>query len=169
MEFAELVKQRYSVRGYQSTPVEEEKLNQVLEAARLAPTAVNRQPFQLIVVHTEGREADMQRIYHREWFLSAPLVICACAVRAEGWTRADGKDYTDVDVAIVVDHLTLAAADLGLGTCWVGSFDRDAVIDVLKLPAEAEPLVILPIGYAADPPRPKERKPLAELVRYKHW
>ena len=169
MEFSELVKMRYSVRAYQSTPVEAEKLNQVLEAARMAPTAVNRQPFQLIVMHAKEREADMQRMYSREWFLSAPLVICACAVRAEGWTRADGKDYTDVDVAIVVDHLTLAAAELGLGTCWVGSFDRQAVIEILKLPSGVEPLILIPLGYPADEPKPKERKPLSELVRYEHW
>jgi nitroreductase len=169
MEFSELVKIRYSVRGYQPKPVEEEKLNQVLEAARMAPTAVNRQPFQLIVVHAEGREAAMQRMYSRAWFLSAPLVICACAVRAAGWTRADGKDYTDVDVAIVVDHLTLAAAELGLGTCWVGSFDRQAVIEILKLPDGVEPVILIPLGYAADQPKPKERKPLSELVRYESW
>jgi nitroreductase len=169
MEFAELVKQRYSVRGYQSTPVEEEKLNLVLEAARMAPTAANRQPFQLIVIHTAGRETDMQRLYSREWFRSAPLVICACAVRAEGWTHADGKDYTDVDVAIVVDHMTLAAAELGLGTCWVASFDRQAAIEILELPAGVEPLLLIPMGYPADPPRPKERKSLSDLVHYEHW
>jgi len=169
MEFSELVAKRYSVRAYQPDPVEDEKLQQVLQAARLAPTAANRQSFQLIVIHTDANRAELKRIYHREWFLQAPLVICACALPAEAWVRRDGKNYADVDVTIAMDHLILAAANLGLGTCWVAAFDPQAARQVLQLPEGVEPVAFTPLGYPADSLPLKERKPLAELVRYEHW
>ena len=169
MLFIELAKKRYSVRSYKSDPVENDKLQQVLEAARLAPTAGNRQPFQLIVAHTSGREVELRRIYDRPWFVEAPVVICACAILSEAWVRGDGKSYADVDVAIAMDHLTLAAADMGLGTCWIGAFDPLAVREVLDLPDGVEPIALTPLGYPNDQPRPKKRKPLAQLVRYESW
>lgn len=169
MDFAELIKSRYSVRAYRPDPVEEEKLQQVLEAARLAPTAANRQPFRLLVIHTAGREDELRRIYNSKWFVQAPLVLAVCGLPRQAWTRRDGKNYGDVDAAIVMDHITLAAADLGLGTCWIGAFDPAAAREVLGLPDEAEPIVFTPLGYPADEPRPKQRKALAELVRYEHW
>ena len=169
MEFSELIEKRYSVRAYKPDLVEDDALNQVLEAARLAPTAANRQSFQLIVIHTAGREAELKRIYNRDWFTQAPLVICACGIPAQGWTRRDGKNYTDVDVAIVMDHLILAAASLGLGTCWIAAFDPTAARQVLGLPDDVEPIAFTPLGYPADQPGPKKRKALLELVRYEHW
>jgi nitroreductase len=169
MEFSELIEKRYSVRAYRPDPVADERLHQVLEAARLAPTAANRQPFQLIVIHTAGREAELRRIYGRDWFVQAPLVICACGIPAQGWVRRDGKSYNDVDVAIAMDHLILAAADLGLGTCWVGAFDPDAAREVLGLPDDVEPIAFTPLGVPADRPKPKKRKALSELVRYERW
>ena len=169
MQFSELVQKRYSVRSYKPDPVGDNELNQVLEAARLAPTAANRQPFQLIVIHTAGREAELRQIYDRSWFVQAPVVICACGIPAEAWVRRDGKSYCDVDVAIAMDHLILAAADLGLGTCWIGAFDPVAARDVLRLPDNVEPIAFTPLGYPADQPGPKRRKSLSELVRYEHW
>lgn len=169
MKFRELINKRYSVRAYKPDPVEEDKLQQVLEAARMAPTAANRQPFQIIVIHTEGREAELQRIYPRGWFAKAPLVLCACAIPAEGWVRTDGKQYTDVDIGIAMDHLILAATTLGLGTCWVAAFDPGAAREVLGLPDGVEPIVFTPLGYPADRPGTKKRKPLSDLVRYERW
>ena len=169
MEFSELIEKRYSVRAYKPHPVDDERLHQVLQAARLAPTAANRQPFQLIVIHTEGREAELKRIYGKDWFVHAPLVVCACGVPARGWVRRDGKSYCDVDVAIAMDHLILAAADAGLGTCWIGAFDPDAAREVLGLPDDVEPIAFTPLGYPADQPNPKKRKPLSDLVRYENW
>ena len=167
MAFSDLIRNRYSVRGYKPDPVEKEKLEQVLEAARLAPTAANRQRFQLIVIHTEGRQEELSRIYGREWFVQAPIVICAC--RYPMGPDHNRRDYTDVDLGIVMDHLILAAAELGLGTCWIGAFDPAATREILGLPDEVEPVVFTPLGYPDAPPRPKQRKPLAELVRYERW
>jgi nitroreductase len=174
MTFLDLVRRRYSVRAYRPDPVPDDLLASVLEAGRLAPTASNRQPFRIIVVRTRGREAELRRIYDSEWFVQAPLILCVCEVPAEAWRRTmyDGRSHADVDAAIVMDHLTLAAADLGLGTCWIAAFDPAAAREVLAIPDEGEPMLFTPLGYAADPspsPRHAERRPLDELVRYERW
>lgn len=169
MDFLKLAEARWSVRAYQSTPVEDDKLSQVLEAARLAPTASNLQPFRLIVVHTRGREAELRRVYDREWFVTAPVLICACGVPAEAWVRQDGTALHQVDVAIVMDHLILAATAIGLGTCWVAAFDVQAARELFGIPAVVEPLVMTPLGYPAEEPPPKTRRQTADLVRYEHW
>lgn len=169
MQFSELIRKRYSVRAYKPDPVPEDKLRQLLEAACLAPTAANRQPFRLIVIHTAGREEELNRIYKQPWFVQPPVVICACVVTEEGWVRRDGKVYVDVDVAIAMDHLILTAADLGLGTCWVGAFDPAAAREVLNLPDGVEPIAFTPVGYPDDTPKEKKRRPLAELLRYEGW
>ena len=170
MDFFEVLGKRYSVRAYLPDPVEEAKLQQVLEAARMAPTAANRQPFRLIVTHTAGKEAELSKVYGAGWLVQAPLLVCACAVPSQGWTHFHtGKNYCDVDVAIVMDHLILAAAALGLGTCWIAAFDHTALKRMLRLPDELEPVVLTPLGYPADSPQPKIRRPLEELVRYERW
>lgn len=169
MEFSEVIARRYSVRGFKPDPVEEDKLRRVLEAARLAPTACNRQPFRFVVLRTAGREPEMRRIYDRAWFAQAPVVICACAIPARAWVRRDGRNYADIDVAIAMDHLVLAATDLGLGTCWIAAFDIDAVREILHLPREVEPIALTPLGYPAVPPGPKDRQELSALVRYERW
>ena len=170
MEYSKLIAARYSVRAYLPDPVEEEKLQTVLEAACLAPTAANRQPFQLIVMHTAGREQEIRKIYYRPWFVQAPLVIAVCAISSQAWVReSDRFNARLIDAAIVADHLILAAANLGLGTCWVAAFNLEAARSVLQLPDEAEPVIFTPLGYPADQPCPKTRKPLPDLVRYEHW
>lgn len=169
MDFAELIRSRYSVRAYKPDPVSEDKLKRILEAAHLAPTAANRQPFKLIIIKTQGREDELRRLYSRDWFVQAPLVIGLIALPENAWKRRDGKNYADVDGAIVMDHLILAAANEGLGTCWVGAFDPAAAREILKLPEEVEPLAFTPLGYPADNPSPKKRKNLEELVCYEKW
>jgi nitroreductase len=169
MAFKNLITQRYSVRAYKPDPVEDDKLQQVLEAARMAPTAANRQPFQLIVIHTQTREQELLKIYNRQWFTQAPIIICGVGLKNKAWTRYDHTNYFQVDVAIAMDHLILAATELGLGTCWIAAFNPDEAREVLGLPGEAEPVVFTPLGYPVDKPKEKERKPLSKLVRYEHW
>lgn len=158
MDFDKLIQDRYSVRAYKKTAVEDGKLQQVLEAARMAPTGSNRQAFQLVVVHTAGREDEMRQMYDKDWFVDAPIVIVACAA----------ADYK-LNIGIVMDHLILAATELGLGTCWIGAFNRDAARDILGLPDDVEPIICTTLGYSADELRPKKRKALDKLVRYEHW
>jgi nitroreductase len=175
MTFLDLARRRHSVRAYRPDPVPDDMLAGVLEAARVAPTAANRQPFRVIVVHTTGREAELRRIYDRDWFVAAPLVLCVCAVRGEAWSRTmyDGRSHADVDASIVMDHLVLAAADAGLGSCWIASFDPAAAREVLGIPDEGEPMLFTPLGYAASDEeasaRHLQRRPIEELVRYERW
>jgi nitroreductase len=170
MEYSELIARRYSVRAYKSDPVEDEKLQKVLEAARLAPTASNRQPFQIIVIHTQGRKDELQRIYRPEWFVQPPLILCACAVPIQGWVRSsDQRRLLDVDLGIVMDHLILEATNQGLGTCWIAAFNPEAARQILELPDEVEPVIFTPLGYPSDTLGVKKRKPLSELVRYERW
>ncbi|MFA6064233.1 MAG: nitroreductase family protein [archaeon] len=166
MDFLDLAKKRYSVRKYSSKAVEEEKLSKILEAAQIAPTAKNAQPFKLIVIKTKGREKELLQIYSRDWFVTAPIVICACTTKKDSWARMDGKNYCDIDLAIALDHLILQATELGLGTCWVGAFDPNKAKELLSLPKEYEPILFVPIGYSIDEPREKIRKPLNQLVSF---
>jgi len=169
VEFRDLIASRYSVRAYKPDPIPDELLGTVLDAARLAPTANNNQPFGIVVVRCAGREAELGRIYHRHWFTQAPLVICVCGLPARAWVRKDGRSYLDVDVAIVMDHLILAAADAGLGTCWIADFDAAAAREILQLPDGVEPILFTPLGWPADTPGSKQRKPVSDLVHHERW
>lgn len=170
VEYAEVIRSRYSARSYRAVEVPEDVLQRVLEAFVLAPTAANRQALGLVVVRTDGREDDLRRIYRADWFAKEPpLIVAVCAVLDRCWMRKDGKCYADVDAAIAMDHLILAAANEGLGTCWIGAFDAEAAREVLGLPEGVESIALTPLGYAADSPKPKVRKPLESLVHYEQW
>lgn len=169
MDLKNLLAYRFSVRAYTDSPVEEEKLIEVLDAVRLAPSAANRQPFQFIVINTRGREKELLTIYNRDWFVQAPIAICAVGLPHKGWTRFDGANYTHVDVTIAMDHLVLSATNLGLGTCWIAAFNPEAAREVLNLPQDVEPILFTPLGYPAEQPKEKIRKPLDELIRYERW
>ena len=166
MDFKELIRARYSCRAYRNDPVEEAELAAVLEAARMAPTASNRQAFRLYVLPTANRREALHQRYGRAWFAQAPLVIGIAGEPGRNWVRRDGRNYVDVDCAIVMDHLILQAADLGLGTCWIGAFDPAVARQLLGLSPEWEPIAFTPLGYPADELKPKRRKALASLVRY---
>jgi nitroreductase len=169
MDFTELINKRFSVRAYKSDPIEDEKLTTVLNAARLAPTASNRQPFKIIVVHTNGKEQDLLSIYPRKWFVQAPIVICVCGLPTIAWVRGDSRKYLDVDVAIVMNHMIYAATDIGLGTCFIAAFNEPNARKVLAIPDDAEPILFTPLGYHDNFPGVKERKSLEDLVCYEHW
>jgi len=170
MDFLELATKRGSIRGYKPDPIEEDKLMAVLEAARIAPTAHNNQPFRLVVIHTKGREEELSQIYGRPWFTQAPIVICIVGIPTEGWVReADNKNYFEVDVAIAMDHLILAATNLGLGTCWIAAFNPEAACDILELPEDVVPMAFTPLGYPDKEPREKVRKSLDEIMKYEKW
>ena len=165
MSFGELVRARYSVRAYGPAPVDEGALMRILEAVRLAPTAANRQAFRVVVIRTVGHERELRRVYDRAWFVQAPLVLAVCAVPAEGWVRAvDGWSAAEIDAAIAMTHLLLAAAEEGLGTCWVAHFDPAAAREVLGLPDGVVPFAFTPLGHPADARPPKRRRRLEELV-----
>lgn len=170
MEYNQLAAQRYSVRSYHRRDIEPDKLKRVLEAFTLAPTAANRQPIGLVVIQTKGHEEELKRIYSAEWFCSqAPYVVVGCVIPNQAWTRRDGVNYGYIDIAIAFDHLVMAATAEGLGTCWVGAFDPIAAREVLSLPEGVEPVVMSPLGYAADSPRPKLRKKFEQVIHQGRW
>jgi nitroreductase len=176
MDFYKVISTRRSIRKYKPIPVEEEKLNRILEAARIAPSAGNRQPWHFIVIKDEeikNRLKEAKVYYHEnrnwEWFYSAPVIICVCGEPSKSWVRKDGRDYRDVDVAITFDHLILAATVEGLGTCWIGAFDPIAAKKVLGIPEGIEPIAFTPLGYPDEAPPPKERKSINEIIRWNKW
>ena len=165
MNFLELVKSRYSVRSYQNRPIEEEKLNYLLECVRFAPSAVNLQPWRFKVVTDEATLKQISECYKRDWIQTAPCIIVACVNHEESWhRRLDGKDHADIDIAIAVEHLCLAAAEQGLGTCWVCNFNAALCKEKLGLSETMEPAVLIPLGYAADEAQDKKRKELSEIL-----
>jgi nitroreductase len=159
MNFKDLARKRYSVRNYLSTPVEKEKIVKVVEAALLAPSAVNFQPWKFLVVTEPALLAQLQGCYHRDWFKSAPACIVAIGDHDKGWHRpTDGKDYTDIDVAIAIDHLMLAATELDLGTCWICHFNVDNCASLFNLPENFEPIALIPIGYPSTEGGPEKKR-----------
>ena len=163
--FLELVEARYSSRSYSDRAVEPEKVEYLLECARLAPSAVNFQPWKFVVVESAEKRARLQECYLREWFREAPLYVVVCADKAQSWKRKlDGHDHADIDAAIATEHICLAATELGLGSCWVCNFDADLCSEVLDLEGELYPVAIVPIGYPTDEPTSKKRKPIEDVV-----
>jgi len=170
MELKDIIAQRFSVRNFKNVAVPKEKIMQILEMVRLAPSAVNYQPWHFIVITQKKTLELLAKSYPRPWFLSAPMVIVACINHKESWKRVkDNKDFGDVDVAIAVDHLTLAATSLGLGTCWVCNFDVESCCNSLELPEHLEPLALIPIGFPIPEPPEKKRKTLDEIVSWEKY
>ncbi|PXY02197.1 nitroreductase [Marinifilum breve] len=168
MDLRTIIENRYSVRSYQQKEVEEEKLIKILEAGQLAPSAVNNQPWHFIVVREPENHAKFSEIYHRDWFKEAPVYIIVCGDHNTAWKRKeDGKDHTNIDAAIAIDHMTLQATELGLGTCWICNFYVKKCKEFFQLPEHIEPIAILSLGYPNDDKIPvKKRKALDEIV---HW
>jgi nitroreductase len=165
MDIYSAIESRRSIRGYNDTPIEHGKLDRILEATRLAPSACNNQPWLFYVVKSDAMKQKLGAAYKAPWFAAAPVIIVACAVPAEAWSRGDGKNYADVDVTIAMEHLILAATAEGLGTCWIGAFDAKLVKQALDLPEGVEPLAMTPLGYTDQHPAARGRKAMAEIVK----
>jgi len=165
MEWKKLVRARYSCRKYMNTSVSDEVIDEILEDTRMAPSAANRQPWAVYVIKDHEKRAALKAAYGREWFYRAPVVMVFCGNTEQSWKRTDGTIARDIDVAIAVDHFTLAAADKGLGTCWIMAFDPKPVREILQMPDGIVPVILSPLGYPEDQaPESKKRKPLTELV-----
>ena len=159
MNFKELCEKRYSCRLYKSDAIEKEKMDYVLECARLAPSAVNKQPWRLRLLEEKGELEKACSCYGREWIASAPAILIVSVMRSEAWVRSyDSKYHGDIDAAIITEHICLAAAEQGLGTCWVCNFDAAKCHELLGLGEDEEAVVMIPIGYAADSRPEKKRK-----------
>lgn len=174
MDFLTLAKNRYSSRKYLEKKIEPKKLDYILEAARIAPSAVNKQPWYFVVITEEPMLQKIKESYRKDWLKTAPAIIIACSDHEQVWKRrSDGKDHADIDIAIAVDHITLAATEQGLATCWICYFDPKQISELLNLPKNIEPAVMLPVGYPADKTDPDrhdtKRKNKEEIIRWQKF
>lgn len=168
MEVMEAIRARRSIRQYQNRPVAEEVLHEILEAARLAPSARNRQDWRFVVVNDQAQIQRVAAAAGQAFLATAPVIIAGVALEPEGVMRCGVPRYA-VDLAIAMTNITLAATALGLGTCWIGSFDQKEVKKILQIPEAYKVVELMPLGYPAEQPAARPRKPLAEVVSYNHF
>lgn len=163
------IKMRRSIRHYKDLPVEDEKLDKVLEAGRLAPSAGNLQEWKFIVIRDKTAREELAIAACNQKFVSeAPVVIVACATVTD-YIMESGQLAYPIDVAIAVDHMALKAVEEGLGTCWVGSFDEEEVKKILDIHDNIRIITLLTIGYPKYVPGPRKRKGKGEIVIYDKW
>jgi len=170
MNLSDAIRTRKSVRSYLPRQVEDEKLTAVLEAARLAPSASNRQEWRFVIVRdAETRRRIAEAANNQTFIGEAPAVIVACA-ETDGRIMMCGQLCYPIDVAIALDHIALAAVEYGLGTCWIGAFNEKKVKQILSIPERIRVVELMPIGYATDPsPVEKKRLSLDAIVKHEHW
>jgi len=170
MNVMDAVKKRKSIRDYLDKPVEDNKLNAMLEVGRLAPSASNRQEWRFVVVREpETRKRLGEAAGGQRFVGEAPVVIVACA-KTDGHVMRSGQLSYPINVAIALDHMSLAAVELGLGTCWIGLFNEKKVKEIIGIPEEIRVVQLMPLGYPADPsPVEKSRLSLDTIVKYDRW
>lgn len=169
LELKEVIEQRKSIRSYEDKPVPDNKLLKVLEAARLAPSASNRQAWKFIVIKDAKTRQELGRAADGQVQVAgAPVIIAAVATNPESIMTCGVPTYA-VDLAIAIDHMTLAAVDEGLGTCWIGRFSQEEARNILEVPDDCHIVTILPLGFPKEPGRQKVRKSIEEIVCYEKF
>jgi nitroreductase len=171
--FLDIAKSRYSCRSYDRREIPQNLFSNVLECARIAPSATNAQPRQFVVVTKQPLLNQIASCYSASWLESAPAIIVACGNYLESWRRADGKNHCDIDVAIAIDHITLAAAYNDLATCWICKFDVIKCASTLNLPKNIAPVALIPIGFSSEKGNYSERhlsrKPIDEIISWEGY
>lgn len=168
MDVLEAIRKRYSCRSYQDRPIEQEKLDSIFEAARLAPSAKNLQDWRFVAVTEKGTRQKVAACTNRpEVFNKAGVIIAACSVSDE--VMRCGQAVAPIDVSIALEHIALQATELGLGTCWIGSFDTEKVRTILGIPADINIIELMTIGYPADDLKQPNRKPIDKIMCYDKW
>ena len=168
MELMEAIRKRFSARSYLDKPVEAEKLQRVMEAARLAPSASNRQEWRFVLIQDPQRRQAISEAAGQPFIGTAPVVIVACANDTDRIMRC-GLACHPIDVAIALEHVALQATAEGLGTCWIGSFDQAGVKAIIGAPEGVEVVELMPLGYPATEAPPKNRLPLEEIGYEEAW
>ena len=171
MDIYELIKKRKSIRKYQSKSVEEEKLNRILEAGRLAPSAKNAQAWKFIITGDSSIKDDLVEACRGQKFIAEADKIITVCVKEEDTYQEHGNYMSAfaVDGTIALQHMILAATDEGLATCWIGAFYEDKVKDVLEVPESYHVVGLTPLAYPAGNGRNKGRKPLSEIICKEKW
>ena len=164
MDVFEAIRTRRSIRKYVQKPIPDDKLEMIFEAARLAPSAANRQPWRFVVVQDINRKKALAGVANNQTFLADAAAIVVAVGDPEVSAR-----WHERDPMIAIEHMALAAAALGYGTCWIGAFDEDAVKRLLKIPARIRIVALLPIGLPDEAPAPRPRKELSEIFFKEEW
>ncbi|MFQ6083719.1 MAG: nitroreductase family protein [Candidatus Aminicenantia bacterium] len=171
MSVLDAIRKRKSVRKYKSDPIPEDILLKVLEAARLAPSAKNLQPWKFILIKDEELKMKLAEACLRQYFITkAPVIIVACGF-PDNCYAYQGRYMKSwpIDVAIAFEHLVLQAAEEGLGTCWIGAFEEDKVKEILGIPENVKVVALTPLGYPDEQPRDRRRKSLEEIISYDRY
>lgn len=176
MTVLDAIRCRRSVRSYSGREIPGEVMARLQEALRLAPSACNKQPWRFILITEPANRAKVAELCNgQKWMAEAPLIVVACGITGEAYQNMGGYgNSTDVDLAIAVDHLTLAAAEEGLGTCWIGAFDEKKLKQHLGIPDSVKVVALTPVGYPSgqvelNRPAPKRRKKPVEIFCNEHW
>lgn len=170
MDVYEAISVRKSVRAFQDRDVPEQVISRLLEAARLAPSASNRQEWRFVVVRNPETRKRLARAATRQAFVGEAPVVIACCAETDGHIMTCGQPCYPIDVAIAIDHLMLCAPAEGLGTCWIGAFDEGQAKEILGIPPQIRVVALVPLGYPQDPaPVEKFRLPVEKIVKYERW
>lgn len=164
MDFYEVLRRRRSIRSYRAEAVPEKTLSRLAEAIRLAPSACNNQPTRFLFISDPEVRRRLCACYPRAWLAAAPVIVVALGNPETAWRRFDGSSAHVIDTSIAMEHLVLAAAAEGLGTCWICAFDQQAARQALRLPECWEVVALTPLGYAAEEPPEQSRKPIDETI-----
>ncbi len=168
MDVFRAIKNRRSVRNYKQDPVPEEKLNKILEAARLAPSAHNAQEWKFVVVRDSKKREELAQAAGQDFIARAPVIIALVSLDPDH-VMSGGTPAYAVDLGIAGEHIALQAVEEGLGTCWIGAFSQEDVKEILNIPVHCKVVALLPLGYPADQPRPKLRKDFKEVVSFEKF
>ena len=169
MDVFTAISQRSSVRAYKATDVEEDKLTKILEAARLSPSASNRQDWKFVIVkNMETRKKLAKAAFEQSFIGEAPVVIVACGTEPRA-VMGCGQPTHTVNVSIACAYMILEAYELGLGTCWIGAFNEDEAKKILSVPNNVRVVAMTPVGYPAEPPSKKSRKTLDQIVCFENY
>lgn len=171
MDIYEAVRERTSIRAYKPDPIEEDKLERILDAARLAPSGKNGQPWTFIVVKDEEiRRKLVPACKNQEFVGQAPVVVVACGHEERAYKKMGGYwNSMPLDIGIAIEHLMLAAVSEGLGTCWIGAFFEEQVREILGVPEGVKIVALTPVGYPAGEKTPRPRKSLDEIIMHDRW
>lgn len=168
MELMDSIKKRYSCRAYQNRPIESEKLEKILEAARLAPSARNYQDWRFVVVTDKEIRSQLSIAAYNQAFVAQAPVVIACCSNLTHLMRC-GQPTGSIDVAIAIEHIALAATSLGLATCWIGSFYPEQVRQILQIPTHIHVIELLTLGYPADTQPETKRLPPEQIICREKW
>lgn len=165
MEVFEAIQKRYSCRRYKPDEIEKEKIKKLLEAARLAPSAHNSQEWKFIVVKDPDKRVKIGEASNQPFVSQAPIIVAGVATETSGVMRNGIPEFI-VNLSIALEHIALEAVEQGLATCWIGAFDQEKVKEILEIPEDCQIVSLLTVGYPADSPPTKDRKPLEEIISF---